>query len=83
MHDKNKDTKTFNITGEICFKWLFTVLPRGVFRTQPKVCGGASFQKQLTIFEQLTFFTKKPPINAGLLPVKKRNKLSYRFTKFN
>ena len=45
MHDKNKDTKSFNITGEICFKWLFTVLPRGVFRTQPKVCGGASFQK--------------------------------------
>ena len=45
MHDKNKDTKSFNKTGEICFEWLFTVLPRAVFRTQQKVYGGTSLKK--------------------------------------
>ena len=51
MHDKNKETD-FYITGEIFFKWLIflTVLPRALFRTQPKVYGGAFLQKQLTTF---------------------------------
>ena len=53
---------------------IFSILlPRSVFRTQPKVCGGA-----------LTFFAKKPDHkcsvcskNASVACKEKRNKLSY------
>ena len=46
MYDKNKD-KTFYKTGEISFKWLLflIILPRDIFRTQSKVCGGDFLQK--------------------------------------
>ena len=47
MHDKNKETKKFYVTGEMCFKYLvlLTVLPRVIFRTETEVYGGALSQK--------------------------------------
>ena len=46
MYNYNKD-KMFDKTGEISFKWLLflTVLPRDIFKTQSKVCGGDFLQK--------------------------------------
>ena len=44
MHDKNYDRK-FYMTEEILLNCNFlTVLPKAVFRTQPKVYGGAFLQ---------------------------------------
>ena len=57
--------KMFSIIEEIFYKWLFslTVLPRAVFRTQPKVYGGAFLQKYLTTFSGLLFLEKSRTIN--------------------
>ena len=43
--------KKFYITGEISFNGYFLVLlPKAIFRTQPKVYGGAFFAKLVDEF---------------------------------
>ena len=65
---------------------FLTVLPRAVFRTQPKVCGRAFFLNISNCSFQL-FPQKSPTINVHLCSrkayvasEKKRNKLLYNFT---
>ena len=65
MPDKNKDTESFTWLGKyLLYNYFVTVLPRAIFRTQPKVYAGAFLQK------------KNPTINVrlcsknSLLPVK-------------
>ena len=48
-HGKNKDTKNSYVTGKTPFKWLMVVLPKALFRAQPKVYAGA-FLKIVTNF---------------------------------
>ena len=48
MHDNNNFRKSFTQLGKYlskndCFFWKY--LPKAVFRTQPKVYGGAFLQK--------------------------------------
>ena len=47
MRDKNKKEKVLHNWGNLLNGYFLTVLPRALFRTQPKVYGGAFSQKLL------------------------------------
>ena len=67
--------------------FFFTVLPRFIFRTQPKVYGGAFYKNSNQILA-VNYFHKKAPSymfdwisNAPLLPVRnKERNVGRRFT---
>ena len=85
MHDKKKDTKKFNIFGEISFKWLFcdSIAKRFYFKPNQRSMVKL-FAKKGNEYLLLTFFEKSSTINLPLcfpkntsVACKEKNKLSY------
>ena len=81
-----KTQKRFRWPGKyLSDGYFFTVLPRALFRTQPKVYGGAFLQKQLINFCYEPSSQKSPNINSWLcfpktasVACKEKSKLSYK-----
>ena len=62
MYERNKDTKTFNITGVISFKWLFfDSIAKSLISNPTKSLWWNFLAKIVNEFLLLTFFAKKTP----------------------
>ena len=62
MHARNKDTKTFYVTGEMSLKWLFfDSIAKSLISNPTKSLWWSFFAKIVKEFLLSTFFAKKAP----------------------